>query len=105
MMHRKEGGGQPETRNMFKILDEIRKTATETEKCRNPIQTEGPWKKLDGKLMPEWEIVLRPVVKKLWVAGRASEERRVDERCEGPLRKMLRRQRRDFGGARGEGTR
>ena len=47
----------------------------------------------------------RPVVKKLWVAGRASEERRVDERCEGPLRKMLRRQRRDFGGARGEGTR
>ena len=59
--------------------------------------------------MPEWEtlprnkIVQRFVVKKLWVAGRASEDREQwSKEVKGPLRKMLRRRRRDTRGAGGE---
>ena len=62
---------------MFKILDEIRKTTMETEKCRNPIQTEGSWKKTRQKIDVRVGVILRgkilqrPVVKKLWVVGRS----------------------------------
>ena len=43
-------------------------------------------------------------MKKLWVAGRAGEDRRVDGGGEGPLRKLLRRQLRNIRGAVGEAS-
>ena len=90
-------------KNKFKILDDIRKMATEAAKFRIPIWEKH--EKLDGNLVsvrmqcPTGKIVQRLVVKKLWIAGRAGEDRRVDGGCEGPLRKMLRRRRWDFGRA------
>ena len=74
--------------NKFKIPAEIRKLATEAARCRNPILRGRP----DDNLIPGLvffidEIAQRAVVKKLLVAGRASEDREawmeeVEAHCE-----------------------
>ena len=69
--------------NKFKIRDEIRQMATEAAKCGNPVLWKDLRKKarqvlgeFDARVgaLPRGKIVQRPVVKKLWRAGRAIED-------------------------------
>ena len=82
--------------------------------CRNPTLKKELSKKarksrreFDARMgaLPRGKIVWRPVVKKLWVLGRASEDREEWMEEISPLRKMPRRQGRYLGTASGEDSR
>ena len=71
-------------KNKFTVPDEIRETAAVAAKCRDPVRRTS-LRKVARKsrrefdagraVLPGGNVVHRPVVTKLWINGRASEDR------------------------------
>ena len=71
-------------RNNFNVPDEIKEMEAEAAKCRDIVRRkllrkrarEARWEFETGRaLLPVGEVIHRPVVTKLWINGRASEDR------------------------------
>ena len=67
-------------KNKFAVPDEIREMASEVAKFKNPVRRKIAAKnsrkaRRDRAVLPRGKVLRRPVVTKLWVNGRASEER------------------------------
>ena len=67
-------------RNKFTVPDEIREMAAEAAKCRGPVRRKRARKsrrefEAGRAVLPRGKVTHRPVVTKLWINGRAREDR------------------------------
>ena len=71
-------------KNKFMVPEEIRELASVAAQCRDLVKRGRRYRKRAENSMPEWgprgKVVKKPVVTKLWVNGRATEDR--EEWCE-----------------------